>query len=67
MDEQRMRASSSGGASRRSGQSKGRGMSAIILLVICIVAICGALIGQMLAMMGLSRAREYLAEDGVLS
>jgi heat shock protein HtpX len=57
-----LRASSSGGGSRRSrGKGKGDG-GAIILLVIWIVAILLApIIGQMLAMM-VSRGREYLAD-----
>lgn len=57
-----LRASSSGGSSRR-GRSKGKGDGgAIILLVIWIVAILLApIIGQMLAMM-VSRGREYLAD-----
>jgi heat shock protein HtpX len=57
-----LRASSSGGGSRRSrGKGKGAG-GAIILLVIWIVAILLApIIGQMLAMM-VSRGREYLAD-----
>ncbi|HUP40857.1 MAG TPA: M48 family metallopeptidase [Vicinamibacterales bacterium] len=57
-----VRASSSGGRSRR-GRSKGKGDGgAIILLVIWIVAILLApIVGQMLAMM-VSRGREYLAD-----